>query len=117
MKPEKDKIKAPEMALNGPEDLGEKDLPENTFLSLDDGDLDFTEADEKIAVIESYEYYLSESFPVCIKLMEAVTEFPILEPILRQLIEKLDLSMNGGWTKQQIAEHAVFILEGELEKK
>ena len=90
---------------------------ENTFLSLDDNDLEFFEADEKIAIIERYEYYLSESFPVCIKIIEAIGEHPILEPILTLLIRAVGNAANQGLSKQKIMEHALSVLETEFEKE
>lgn len=90
---------------------------ENTFVSLDDNDLDFFEADEKIAIIERYEYYLSESFPVCIKIIEAIGEHPILEPILTLLIRAVGNATNRGLGKNETLEHALSVLEAEFKKE
>lgn len=101
---------------NGIEKDGQEDM-EHTFVSLDDDDLDFSEADEKIAIIEGYEYYLSESFPVCIKIIEAIGEHPILEPVLTDLIRGISMAANQGLTKHQILKHALWVLEKALEKE
>lgn len=95
----------------------EANSQENRFISLDEQDIDFAIAEKNINMLQAYEYYLSESFPVSNILNNTIQEFPEVEPVLEVLISNLACTITEKWTKQEIIEHSINVLEQLMTKE
>ncbi|MCP4106127.1 MAG: hypothetical protein GY749_11400 [Desulfobacteraceae bacterium] len=90
------------------------EFQEDSFASLDEQEISFAIAEKNIDILQGYEYYLSESFPVSNILNNAVSEFPKLESVLELLISNLACSIDKKWTRKQIIEYAIKVLNDEI---
>ncbi len=90
------------------------EFQEDSFASLDEQEISFAIAEKNIDMLQGYEYYLSESFPVSNILNNAVSEFPKLESVLELLISNLACSIDKKWTRKQIIEYAIKVLNDEI---
>lgn len=77
-------------------------------------DLDFVNAEKRINFMEAYEYYISESFPVSHILNDTISKYPHLEPILEVLVSSIAGAIDKTWTKEDIIEYAIDILQNEV---
>ncbi len=90
------------------------ELQENSFAPLDEQEINFAIVEKNIDILQGYEYYLSESFPVSNILNNAISEFPKLESVLELLISNLACSMDEKWTRKEIIEYAINVLKDEI---
>ncbi len=90
------------------------ELQENSFAPLDEQEINFAIVEKNIDILQGYEYYLSESFPVSNILNNAINEFPKLESVLELLISNLACSMDKKWTRKEIIEYAINVLKDEI---
>lgn len=95
----------------------ENECEESGFSSLDDDEeMQYLLADEKIRIMEAYEYYLSESSPITNTLNNAIGEFPVLEPILEKLLSHILGAMDSKFTEKEILIRLIDFLKIESDK-
>ncbi len=87
---------------------------EQDFESLDEEDMKYVLADEKIRILEEYEYYLSASSPLANSLNNAISEFPILEPVLSKILGNLLRNVDDKMIEPEIIECLIDFLRDEL---
>lgn len=77
-------------------------------------DLDYERAEKRIEILEQYESYLSETFPVSETLNKAMAKNPMLEPVMEALVTRIVSGMDHRWTNGEILEHAIDVLKNDI---
>lgn len=95
--------------------LSELDMDtETSFIGLDE-DESFARVERNIQMLEAYEFYLSKAMPVNATLNNAVSTFPILEPLIEKIMEYMLEITEEDTGSKKIIKHLLQRLTNDYE--